>query len=54
VPQSKILETLTPKSIDQSGFIRTLKTLQINDPAYPNIFAVGDIADTGAHKAAKP
>jgi NADH dehydrogenase FAD-containing subunit len=28
--------------------------MQFSDPLYPNFFAVGDIADTGAHKAARP
>lgn len=38
----------------QNGFIRVRPTLQFRDPKYPNLFAVGDIADTGAHKAARP
>ncbi|KAK5119744.1 hypothetical protein LTR85_007320 [Meristemomyces frigidus] len=54
VPQSALLQTLAPQCIDDDGFIRTLKTLQIDDPQYPNIFALGDVADTGAHKAARP
>lgn len=29
-------------------------TLQFLDEKYPNLFAVGDIADTGTHKAARP
>ena len=53
-PQSALLSTLSPSSIKDNGFIKTLKTLQIDDPAYPNIFALGDVADTGAHKAARP
>lgn len=28
--------------------------MQILDDKYPNLFAVGDIADTGAQKAARP
>jgi apoptosis-inducing factor 2 len=54
IPQSSILKSLAPQSIKQDGFIQTLKTLQISDERYPNIFAIGDVADTGAHKAAKP
>lgn len=54
VPQSSLLQALSPQSIDGDGFIRTLKTLQISDAAHPNVFAVGDVAATGAHKAAKP
>lgn len=38
----------------QNGFIRVLPTLQFADPKYPHLFAVGDVADTGAHKAARP
>lgn len=37
-----------------NGFLRIRKTLQLHDPAYDHIFAVGDIADTGLHKAARP
>lgn len=53
-PQSSILQGLSPNSIQDDGFIRTRKTLQIGDEQLPNVFAVGDIANTGAHKAAKP
>ncbi|RFU31698.1 hypothetical protein B7463_g4655, partial [Scytalidium lignicola] len=54
IPQSSLLQSLSPESIDKNGFIRTLKTLQISNAKYPNIFAIGDVADTGAHKAARP
>ncbi|RMZ80925.1 hypothetical protein DV737_g2721, partial [Chaetothyriales sp. CBS 132003] len=37
-----------------NGMIRVRATLQVDDERYDNIFAVGDIADTGAHKAARP
>lgn len=37
-----------------NGFLAVKKTLQLDDAAYNNIFAVGDIADTGLHKAARP
>lgn len=37
-----------------NGFIRVKPTLQLLNPEYSHIFAVGDIADTGAHKAARP
>lgn len=37
-----------------NGFLCVKKTLQLDDPAYSKIFAVGDIADSGAHKAARP
>ncbi|KAF8517285.1 FAD/NAD-P-binding domain-containing protein [Hysterangium stoloniferum] len=53
-PQSSILEALSPTSIKPNRFISVKPTLQISDPDYPNIFAVGDIADSGANKAARP
>jgi hypothetical protein len=34
--------------------VRVHRTLQISDTKFPHIFAVGDVADTGAHKAARP
>jgi len=37
-----------------NGYIRVRPTLQFLDEKYPHLFAVGDIADTGAHKAARP
>ncbi|WOO85719.1 Fe-regulated protein 8 [Vanrija pseudolonga] len=50
------LPASTPEGIinPANGFIRVQPTLQFKDPAYPNFFAVGDVADTGAHKAARP
>lgn len=53
-PQSEILGTLTPESVNESKFIKVKDTLQIHDERFPHIFALGDIADTGAHKAARP
>ncbi|KAK4940576.1 vacuolar protein sorting/targeting protein PEP1 [Elasticomyces elasticus] len=53
-PQSSLIQSVAPQSIDEKGFIKTLKSLQIDDQDHPNIFAVGDVAATGAHKAAKP
>ncbi|KAI5455992.1 hypothetical protein BGZ63DRAFT_475842 [Mariannaea sp. PMI_226] len=37
-----------------NGFIKVRPTLQFQDTKYPNFFAAGDIADSGAHKAARP
>ncbi|KAF2625332.1 FAD/NAD(P)-binding domain-containing protein [Macroventuria anomochaeta] len=54
VPQSEILASLAPKCIDEQAFIKVKDTLQIQDEKYPNIFALGDIAATKAHKAARP
>jgi NADH dehydrogenase FAD-containing subunit len=53
-PQSELIRALSPESIDDAGFVRVRRTLQINDTNFSNIFAVGDVADTGAHKAARP
>lgn len=38
----------------ENGFVRVRPTLQFLDQKYSNFFAVGDIADTGAQKAARP
>ncbi|KAL2795427.1 hypothetical protein BJX66DRAFT_302063 [Aspergillus keveii] len=37
-----------------NGFIRIRPTLQFQDESYSHLFAVGDIADTGLRKAARP
>ncbi|CAH0030034.1 unnamed protein product [Clonostachys rhizophaga] len=37
-----------------NGFINVLPTLQFKDPKYSHFFAAGDVADSGAHKAARP
>ncbi|KAJ7633470.1 FAD/NAD-P-binding domain-containing protein [Mycena polygramma] len=55
VPLSGPLLSLSPSSIDAaSGFILVKPTLQLVDPAFPNVFAIGDVAATGANKAAAP
>merc|ERR1711939_229055 len=53
-PQSEILRSISPQCIDAQGFIRMKKTLQIDDDNHQNVFALGDIAATAAHKAARP
>ncbi|KAF3007889.1 hypothetical protein E8E13_010989 [Curvularia kusanoi] len=53
-PQSDLLASLAPQCIDSDKFIKVQPTLQIADPQFPHIFALGDIAATGAHKAARP
>jgi apoptosis-inducing factor 2 len=54
-PLSDPLKNLSPSSIDlQKGFVLVKPTLQISDPRYPNIFALGDVAMTGGPKAARP
>ncbi|KAJ8076640.1 hypothetical protein PM082_001063 [Marasmius tenuissimus] len=56
VPLSSPLQTLSPESIDPvTKYIKVKPTLQIDCLApYDNVFAIGDVADTGAHKAARP
>lgn len=53
-PQSDLLQTIAADSIQDDGFIQTRRTLQISDDNLSHVFAVGDVANTGAHKAAKP
>ncbi|KAF9011619.1 hypothetical protein BDZ89DRAFT_1077593 [Hymenopellis radicata] len=59
-PLSAPLLSLSPSAVDPAtGFVRVKPTLQIHpssaaDPEYPNVFAIGDVADTAAHKAARP
>ena len=54
IPQSTLVKDIAAESVNPDGFIKTLRTLQISSDQYPNVFAVGDIAATGAHKAARP
>lgn len=37
-----------------NGCIFVKPTLQVKSEKFPNIFSLGDIADTGSHKAARP
>lgn len=58
-PNTQWLSSLPPSSQEsifnpKNGFVRVRPTMQFADPAYPHLFAVGDVADTGAHKAARP
>jgi NADH dehydrogenase FAD-containing subunit len=55
-PNNQFLAGLDEPSVvnPRNGFIRVLPTMQFADPRYPHLFAVGDIADSGAHKAARP
>jgi NADPH-dependent 2,4-dienoyl-CoA reductase/sulfur reductase-like enzyme len=61
IPNTQLLANLASSSGKKNsivnpinGFIRVRPTLQFHDPAYPNLFAVGDVADSGANKAARP
>ncbi|RAL15884.1 amid-like NADH oxidoreductase [Aspergillus homomorphus CBS 101889] len=58
-PNNDLLRSLPASSPDSlinpdNGFIRIRPTMQFQDPQYPHLFAVGDIADTGLRKAARP
>ncbi|RGP77768.1 oxidoreductase [Fusarium longipes] len=58
-PNNQFLHNLQPTSGHKilnsaNGFIQVLPTLQFADPSYSNLYACGDIADSGAHKAARP
>lgn len=44
----------TPLVNPENRFVRVRPTMQFADPAYAHLFAVGDVADSGAHKAARP
>jgi apoptosis-inducing factor 2 len=46
---SSLISRLTPTSISASGGIDILPTLQVKDPNFRNIFAIGDVVDFGRH-----
>ena len=58
IPNNQLLKELDDQTADKLiasiGFLRVRPTLQLLNPSYSNIFALGDIADTGAPKAARP
>ncbi|KAJ5186116.1 hypothetical protein N7472_010956 [Penicillium cf. griseofulvum] len=60
-PNNQLVTDLKSSRLDgeaiinpDNGFIRVRSTMQFLDEQYSNMFAVGDIADTGAQKAARP
>lgn len=58
-PNNSLLKNLDRSLQDsvlnpETGFIRIRPTMQFAHPELSHLFAVGDIADTGAHKAARP
>lgn len=46
-PSSQLLKELAPEAIAETGHIRVKPTLQIEMPSISNIYACGDVADTG-------
>lgn len=59
-PNTEFMDGLVKDGLDvplinpRNGFLSVKPTLQFSDPEYSHLFAVGDIADSGAHKAARP
>ncbi|KAM5511609.1 oxidoreductase [Fusarium oxysporum f. sp. phaseoli] len=58
VPNTQFLDGLTtePGALinPNNGFLRVKPTLQLDAPQFAHIYAVGDVADTGARKAVRP
>lgn len=53
MPRGEIIRSLSPALYNSATHsIRVNETLQVADKAYPNIFAAGDVADTGDLKMA--
>ncbi|KAM0258864.1 hypothetical protein ACHAPA_011066 [Fusarium lateritium] len=54
-PQSSLLSTYSPKSISSSGEIKVKSTLQVDylPSTRQNVFAVGDVAQSGGPKQAR-
>lgn len=46
-PSSQLLQDLSPGAIAETGHIRIKPTLQIDDTSLSNIYACGDVAQTG-------
>lgn len=54
-PNSGLLSDLSPSLINPAnGFVKVRPTLQFQGEQFDNMFALGDIADSGANKAARP
>ncbi|KAJ7682643.1 FAD/NAD-P-binding domain-containing protein [Mycena polygramma] len=53
VPLSGPIESLSPALVDKSKFILVKPTLQVKDDRYPKVFAIGDVAASGANKNAR-
>lgn len=50
-PNSQFIDD--PSHLTENGYIKVRPTLQFQAAEYSHVFAAGDIADTGAQKAAK-
>ncbi|RYP68220.1 hypothetical protein DL769_005560 [Monosporascus sp. CRB-8-3] len=46
-PASQLVADLSPDSVLETGQIRVKPTLQITDDSFPNVYACGDVAETG-------
>ncbi|KAK4048629.1 hypothetical protein OIV83_004599 [Microbotryomycetes sp. JL201] len=53
-PNSGLLKTFAPQAVNDSGYISVKSTFQVDAPGCETVFALGDIADSGAPKAARP
>lgn len=51
IPNSQFVEA---EQLNEKRFIKVRQTLQLHGADYRHVFASGDIADSGAQKAAKP
>jgi NADH dehydrogenase FAD-containing subunit len=47
---TKSIENLIPLCLTQSGHLKVKPTLQVTDPAFPTIYAVGDVAELGINR----
>ncbi|KAL3421999.1 hypothetical protein PVAG01_06155 [Phlyctema vagabunda] len=46
-PASDLMASLSPSAISSTGTVLVHKTLQVADSKIPNVFALGDVAETG-------
>ncbi|KAF2179497.1 putative amid-like NADH oxidoreductase [Zopfia rhizophila CBS 207.26] len=52
-PNSTLIATLSPTSLSRTSRILVYPTLQLANISYPNVFAFGDVAETGGPKMAR-
>ncbi|KAM0787304.1 hypothetical protein ACM66B_007080 [Microbotryomycetes sp. NB124-2] len=53
-PNSGLLKTFAPSAVNEFGYISVKSTFQVDADQCDRVFALGDIADSGAPKAARP